>query len=339
MLTEVAHQVGWVDFKQQMPTMTTFVIFVAFLALCHAFTPPFGHRQSASRSTLSRSLSMSKSDEENDLTGEVSYDGVFVSGFISKETEISEPFVFNRLWASSKWSKITALTDDVKFARKRMVTPTSVYTGLIDILEYSTNLEETIGDHEAWIAFNVSSSDLNAMAKVAADKKLKRVVFAVPVEEKDSGAGVVFKSACDTLSKASVDYTILKFGSNEAIRMGEDKFPYRIVRGEMAMPTSGDILSSDDLMRIIAEVVDIPKTFNNVYGIGAGSKVDTEILTFMKSQGWPERVQIGLLCGDFMEKAEKAYAEEMKAIEAGGERKTTGKKRRSINKFAGFATI
>merc|ERR1711988_1606255 len=111
-------------------------------------------------------------------------------------------------------------------------------------------------------------------------------------------------------------------------------------RGEMAMPTSGDILSSDDLMRIIAEVVDIPKTFNNVYGIGAGSKVDTEILTFMKSQGWPERVQIGLLCGDFMEKAETAYEKEKEAIQNGSSApRKTKKKAIAGNKFAGFAPI
>ena len=30
----------------------------------------------------------------------------------------------------------------------------------------------------------------------------------------------------------------------------------------------------------------------------------------MKSQGWPERVQVGLLVGDMMEKIEKMYEEE-----------------------------
>lgn len=32
----------------------------------------------------------------------------------------------------------------------------------------------------------------------------------------------------------------------------------------------------------------------------------------MKSQGWPERVQVGLLVGDMMEKIEKMYEEEAK---------------------------
>jgi hypothetical protein len=43
---------------------------------------------------------------------------------------------------------------------------------------------------------------------------------------------------------------------------------------------------------VLAEVVDIPKTFNSVYGIGPGTKLDAEISVYMKSQGWPVRVQV-----------------------------------------------
>ena len=38
--------------------------------------------------------------------------------------------------------------------------------------------------------------------------------------------------------------------------------------------------------------MDIPKTFNNVYGIGPGTRLDAEISVYMKSQGWPVRVQV-----------------------------------------------
>ena len=39
--------------------------------------------------------------------------------------------------------------------------------------------------------------------------------------------------------------------------------------------------------------MDLPKAYNNVYGIGPGTRLDAEILVYMKSQGWPERVQVG----------------------------------------------
>ena len=111
-------------------------------------------------------------------------------------------------------------------------------------------------------------------------------------------------------------------------KVGESKVPYRIVRGSLPLP-QGKVLSHEDLLRMFVEVVDLPKSFNNVYGVGPGTALDTEILVYMKSQGnsltlltvlthllmylltgWPERVQIGLLMGDMMEKNEKSYEAE-----------------------------
>ena len=69
-------------------------------------------------------------------------------------------------------------------------------------------------------------------------------------------------------------------------------------------------MSLNDLLRVISETMDIPKTYNNVYGIGPGSALDTEIMVYMKSRGWPERVQIGLLMGDMMETIEKKWQAE-----------------------------
>jgi len=53
-----------------------------------------------------------------------------------------------------------------------------------------------------------------------------------------------------------------------------------------------------------------------VYGIGPGTLLDQEILIYMKSQGWPERVQVGLLMGDMMDSIEKKYEEEKKLTAA-----------------------
>jgi hypothetical protein len=63
-------------------------------------------------------------------------------------------------------------------------------------------------------------------------------------------------------------------------------------------------------------VVDLPKTFDNVYGMGSGGQLDQEILVYMKSQGWPERVQVALLLGDLMERIETKYLEEINLSKA-----------------------
>jgi|MDTB01.2.fsa_nt_gb hypothetical protein len=320
-----------------------------------AHTAAFSHaglssstRMTKQLSRLSSTTDSTNADSDSSLSAEVKYNGLAISGFVSKQSDIAEPFVFSKLFMTTKWDKITAVTDDLPFTRKRLTTPDTVYSGLIDELRYATvsdineggTLSEALPGHEAWIAFNVSSSTLTSMADVAIESGIKRVVFAVPVLEEESGADVMFPETTEKLKRAGVDYTIIKFGVNQATRMGEAKFPYRISRGELPLPQAGEILSSDDLMRIISEVIDIPKAFNCVYGVGAGSDVDREILSYMKSQGWPERVQIGLLCGDFMEKAETAYEKEKEAIQNGSSApRKTKKKAIAGNKFAGFAPI
>lgn len=333
-----------------MLTLCAFFVLTTLLTHTAGFSVS-GLISSRSRSSFrvlqSSTTSTDSVDSESSLSAEVKYDGLAISGFVSKESDIAEPFVFSKLFATTKWDKITAVTDDLPFTRKRLTTPNTVYSGLIDELEYATvvdvssggSLSEALPGHEAWIAFNVSASALSSFADVAVKSGLKRVVFAVPVSLEDSGADVTFPEVTKKLESEGIDYTIIKFGVNQATRMGEAKFPYRITRGELPLPQAGEILSSDDLMRIIAEVIDLPKTFNTVYGVGAGSDVDREILSYMKSQGWPERVQIGLLCGDFMEKAEAAYEKEREALLNNAEAPKKGKKKIAGNKFAGFAPI
>lgn len=324
------------------------ILFAACLIQASAFAPRSVRRNGIvvvkETSGLGLSMSTELSETETPLSAEVSYDSLAISGFTSKETNIAEPFVFLKLFMTTKWNSITAVTDDLNYTRKRLTTPDTVYSGLIDALKYSClsdemTMESAVKGNEAWIAFNVSSSELSSMADIAVKNGVKRAVFAVPVGEDETGTDVTFGPACDKMKSAGVDYTIIKFGANAASRMGEAKFPYRIVRGESALPEGGEILGSDDLMRIITEVVDLPKTFNTVYGVGPGSHVDREILSYMKSQGWPERVQIGLLCGDFMEKIEEAYEKEKEAIESGKMSAPKKKKKIEGNKFAGFAPI
>ena len=75
------------------------------------------------------------------------------------------------------------------------------------------------------------------------------MVFAVNVIGSEVGANYTFDRECKVLATANVDYTILKFSA--ARKMAEAKFPYRIVRGSLPLPTEEYLLSSDDLMRVI----------------------------------------------------------------------------------------
>jgi hypothetical protein len=330
---------------------------LSLLLLLLAYGPVQGFVSVLSRSWSAgrRSVKFFGAAEETEgapLSGEVRYDGIAVSGFVDRGKNFADPFVFSKLFHTAKWTSITTVTDDVAFARKRLVNPNTVYSGLIDVIKYATvtgpaDWEKALDGSEAWLAYAITPDELAAYAAAAVKSKLKRVVFAVKVapDSRNAGEGVQFDDVCTALSTGGVAFTIFKY--SETRKMGEAKFPFRIVRGALALPTEGEILSSDDLMRVLVESVDIPKTFNAVYGIGPGTAVDTEILVYMKSQGWPERVQVGLLVGDMMEKLEEKFKEEAKNREEKSTQDNEAKAKAAAsgnsltmgpdgNKFAGF---
>ena len=198
-------------------------------------------------------ISVSVTDYEADT--EVPYNSIVVSGFLSKENNFAETSVFSKLFKAKKWSQMTSVTDDVKFARKRLMSPQLVYSGLSDVLTFAEvdrsdeSMETAIKGKDVWLSFNVTSAELLDYAKIAAKNGVRRAIFAVSVPIEESGDGVIFTSAVETLAAANIQYTIFKYG--EIRKIGEAKYPYRIVGGEMALPKEGnDILSSDDLTRV-----------------------------------------------------------------------------------------
>ena len=57
----------------------------------------------------------------------VYYESIAVSNCVNKAKGVTENFVFDKLYSKMKYNSITTFTDDISFAKKRLVTPTSVY--------------------------------------------------------------------------------------------------------------------------------------------------------------------------------------------------------------------
>jgi len=97
---------------------------------------------------------------------------------------------------------------------------------------------------------------LPTFAAAAIKSSVKRVVFAVQLQSDETGPDVCFSPICEQLAAAGVLYTIVKYG--ELRQMGEGKYPYRIVRGVLPLPTltrsnspvGSFSLSSQDLYRV-----------------------------------------------------------------------------------------
>ena len=146
---------------------------------------------------------------------------------------------------------------------------------------------------DGWIAFNVSSSKLDHYADIAIQNQVKRALFAVPVNKEECGANLNFPDTTAKLAAHGVKYTVIKYIQPSKSREG----PYRIVRGETAIPRPGawneyTTLAAADLYDIIAFLLPNPAAFNQVYGVGVGSSIDENAMAHMRSRGWIKAVQV-----------------------------------------------
>ena len=179
--------------------MLRIVFLFAVVASAYGFRLPFVRsRTGRSLQMMSETVVKEKFIEKEtveQIREEPTYGSLAISGFISKSKDFAEPYVFSQLFSTGKYSAITTITDDIKFARKRFVNPTTVYSGMIDVLDFQecdqteNSLETVLANKEAWIAYDVSSAQLPMYANVAAKLKFKRAIFAVKTDPSERGPG------------------------------------------------------------------------------------------------------------------------------------------------------
>ena len=58
---------------------------------------------------------------------EVEYSSLVISGFLKREAGFAESYIFDAAHRTQKYGEITAVADDIAFARKRLVSPKAVY--------------------------------------------------------------------------------------------------------------------------------------------------------------------------------------------------------------------
>ena len=86
-----------------------------------------------------------------------------------------------------------------------------------------------MANKDAWLAFNVKTSELNRVAQIATKLHMKRVVVAVNLTaEEITKENLLFEDTQEIFKKGNVTFTIVKFGPTRV--MDEAKHPYRVVR-------------------------------------------------------------------------------------------------------------
>lgn len=122
---------------------------------------------------------------------------VFVSGFLNSK-ERADQYVFDILQAQGKWGKIVAFSDSTSFAKKRLVSRKSRYSGLLDVLEFEEGdkydpetMEEKLRGISAWLCFDCAADKIKDSIGFAKKAGVKTMVISSTLSAADvTNAGV-----------------------------------------------------------------------------------------------------------------------------------------------------
>lgn len=122
---------------------------------------------------------------------------VLVTGFLNSK-ERTDQFVFDILQAQGKWEKIVAFSDSVSFAKKRLVSRKSRYSGLLDVLEFeegdkydAATMEEKLKGISAWLCFDCEGDKIKDSVEVAKKAGVKSMVISSTVSASDAASAGV----------------------------------------------------------------------------------------------------------------------------------------------------
>jgi len=187
---------------------------------------------------------------------------VLVSGFL-QGGDRSDQVVFDMLHTGDglKYDKIVALCEDDKMAKKRLMSRSARYSGLLDVLSFvqsDTNLPSS-GDLQgvgAWVARTTADlSAVKSVAELASAAAVKNLVVLVEGVTNDEDS-----AAMDAALKATdVDFTLLNF--NTLVDGPEGETPYRFLNiTDSPASLDGTAINKDELARLVAVSLTLEKT-------------------------------------------------------------------------------
>ncbi|CAM9426533.1 unnamed protein product [Ectocarpus sp. 8 AP-2014] len=233
---------------------------------------------------------------------------VLVTGFLNSKQR-TDQFVFDILQAQGRWEKIVAFSDSVSFAKKRLVSRKSRYSGLLDVLEFeegdkydAATMEEKLKGISAWLCFDCEGDKIKESVQFAKKAGVKSMVISSTVSAADaSSAGVE-----DALKDSGLEYTFIRVGE-----VVEGKEGGSVMVGNVTDELPMEQVVRDDIVRLSAEAFMMENATNTAFAFGKGDDIALAYLKELRQNGTDRRTEMStLISGGFLEYQAIKAAEE-----------------------------
>ena len=270
-------------------SMTSLQLFLIFLQICSLVLslrfPGFQrlHKHSSSRSVLGAT--------KTSIPG---LGGKIVVTGIGKVDE--DEFALSLINEQVMWSSIILATDDSVSTKKRFLSRTARYSGLLNVLDFATvdltakdQLSTLLAGANSWIAFNVTQDTVPLLSEAALAAGVKRAVFTVtlPPERYREIAMPELEQAINAFAAAGASLTGIRHGT---VVDGNEDNPYEIVNA--TIPCLNEVVERGVLARVATELLLVDKSVNEVCGLSRGTAFAAAYLDVLRSSGLTRQQEV-----------------------------------------------
>lgn len=253
-------------------------------------------------------------DEKTTVTkpigGVVGVSGLFV------DTPASDQFALDCLHAQG-WEGIRLFGEDVKAMKKRLISRSARYSGLLDALSYADEPAPSVASLEgckAWLAFGVAPGDVAATLEAAEASSVERVVVVA--------TGPVDASTLTKAAASSLVYSV--FGVDAELDLSPEG---GAVGFDCARNASLGPISRQDVYRVVAEAFVCSTAVGKSLSLTNGGETVAAYYKMLREAGYTRRGELAKVMGGGLasfEKSRDAVADYERRKEAGEFKPTAG---------------
>lgn len=237
---------------------------------------------------------------------------VMVSGLV-KTKERTDQVIFDLLnneESAFEFKKIVAFVDDMAFAKKRLLSRSARYTGLLNKLDFAQAATagalpttEQLEGVQSWVAYFdqgdllAGVKEVAAVVKGAASVENVAILLANAVDLDPAAT----KAAVQALKDTGKKYTLVAVGKLEDHAEGKIPYSFKDVDSEEGKLPSDAIFSRDEAMRVITEClqlesgVDKALAFSEVYDVNA---TEAKLIKGLREAGYARPQEIDHMLRD-----------------------------------------
>lgn len=260
---------------------------------------------------FSNKMALNLASEDFKLGGKIVVSGIGESD--------EDEFFLNLLNEQKIWSSVVLASSSSILSKKRFLSRTARYSGLLNILEFAdfesgdiSGLRQLLQSANAWIAFNASKEYVEPFADLALDVGVKRMIVTVGLHDDQIEDTMLeaFESVSKKFQNAGLSFTGIRHG--QIVSGGEDN-PYEIVNSTTPLPSN--TVERGVLGRVTAELLLLNKAANQECGVSSSTEFAAAYLNILRSTGLTRSQEVDKMFSGGLQRVAKLTSEQNKVDE------------------------